>query len=97
MQIALPLPENRIGASPWGEWSWRKGRKTSNVQLFVPGIAARWFYAIELYAYRHKMRQEGQYREADFCSHLINVCGLKRRATLAKRGTLKPWNKREVA
>jgi hypothetical protein len=83
--------------APNGDWSWRKGRKTTNVRIKTPELAPEYWYPIELYAERDRARKEQAYAYADAASHMLNVAGLKRRATLAKRGTLKPWNKREVA
>jgi hypothetical protein len=66
---------------PWGKWEWRKGRKTGNVTILVPALCGnRWIHPIELYAYRARMRTEGNYVQADWVSQIVNLCGLKRRA-----------------
>jgi hypothetical protein len=72
----------------------KQSPRTMPARILVPALMKDWAYPIELYAFRHKMRQEGAYDQADGTSQIINVAGLKRRAQLEKQGKLRPWTKR---
>lgn len=82
--VDLTKPSQLLG-NPWGDWAWRKGHRSSQVLIKCDLLGPDWFYAIQLFRWRHDCREAGEHYLADWATHVLRVCGLEKAKT--RRGT----------